>query len=117
MRRVRYEGEGRLDEMTQKVYGREGHEKLWGWFGLDRASFLIMPRVLMHEMPDEWQAKMAALLSEYDATFSNWPDDWGCRAQLTINGHLAPTPRWLVNYRHPDRKEIDRLREKGDSTG
>lgn len=92
----------------------EGREALWGWFGLDRASFLILPRVLMHDMPDEWQAKMAELLTEYDEAYPNWPDGWGCRAQLTVDGKLAAMPPWLMNYRHPDRAQIDGLREKGD---
>ena len=46
-----------------------GYEKLWQWFGSSRASFLVIPRVLMHEMPDEWQSKMADLLDEYDNAF------------------------------------------------
>lgn len=96
--------------MTGATVEIEGREKLWNWFGLDRASFLIIPRVLLHEMPDEWQSKLADLLNEYDQTFSNWPDDWGCRAQLTSNGKLTPTPSWLLDYRHPDREQINQLR-------
>lgn len=41
--------------------GGPGYDALWGWFGLSRASFLVLPRVLMHEMPDDWQLRMAAL--------------------------------------------------------
>jgi len=69
-----------------------------------------MPRVLMHEMPDEWQGKMAALLNEYDATFANWPSGWGVRAQLTNNGKMQAMPEWLTNYRHPDRAAIAKIR-------
>ncbi len=87
-----------------------GHDKLWGWFGLSYSSFLIMPRVLMHEMPDEWQGKMADLLDEYDSTFRNWPDGMGSRAQVTMNGKLAKTPDWLINYRHPDIASIEDLK-------
>lgn len=32
-----------------------GENALWLWFGLSRASWLTLPRVLMHEMPDEWR--------------------------------------------------------------
>lgn len=87
-----------------------GSDALWTWFGLDRASFLIMPRVLMHEMPDEWQGKMAALLEEYDAAFNRWPEGWGVRAQLTSNGKMIAAPKWLLNYRHPDQHAINSLR-------
>lgn len=34
-----------------------GKEKLWQWFSLSYAAWLTLPRVLMHEMPDEWQRK------------------------------------------------------------
>lgn len=84
----------------------DGREKLWGWFGLSYAAFLTLPRVLMHEMPDEWQRKMADLLREYDETFPNWPDGQGSRVQLTINGKMVKMPEWLKDYRHPDSAEI-----------
>ncbi len=89
---------------------REGHEKLWTWFGLDRASFLTMPRVLMHEMPDDWQGKMADLLAEYDAAFPNQPDI-GTRVQCVRRKKLTKFPDWVLNYRHPDRAAISELRQ------
>jgi len=85
----------------------EGRERLWGWFGLDRASFLTLPRVLMHEMPDEWQKKMAALLEEYDEVFNNQPNI-GSKVFITdLNGRLIKTPSWLLNYRHPNKELIE----------
>lgn len=89
----------------------EGHDRLWGWFSLSYASFLTLPRVLMHAMPDEWQAKMAELLEQYDDAFPNRPD-FGTRVQVTVAGKLVQTPGWLINYRHPDLGMIDRLRGK-----
>lgn len=91
-----------------------GREQLWGWFELSYASFLTIPRVLMHEMPDDWQGKMADLLEEYSATFPNWPDGVSTRVQYTMNNHLAPMPAWLTDYRHPNnhaaREAINALR-------
>ena len=73
----------------------EGREKLWLWFELSYASFLTLPRVLMHEMPDEWQGKMADLLNEYSEAFPNQPDI-GSRVQITdMSGKLIPCPEWL----------------------
>lgn len=95
--------------MSAAMPDRQGYDRLWGWFSLSYASFLTLPRVLMHEMPDEWQGKMADLLDEYDATFPNTPDI-GTRVQITVNGKLARTPAWLINYRHPDRSTIDACR-------
>lgn len=85
---------------------------LWGWFGLSYASFLTLPRVLMHEMPEEWQDKMAALLNEYNETYPNQPDI-GTRVQATRNGKLAKFPAYLLNYRRPQRAKIAELRIQG----
>ena len=90
---------------------RSGYDALWLWFGLDRASFLVLPRILMHEMPDEWQAKMAALLAEYGDAFPNQPNI-GTRVQCTQRGKLVSWPDWMLNYRHPDHDEIDNLRSR-----
>ena len=63
----------------------------------------------MHEMPMKWQDKMAKLLNEYDETFPN-KLDIGSRVQITHKGNLIKTPKWLINYRHPNYKEIKKLR-------
>ncbi len=93
-----------------------GYERLWRWFGLSRASFCVMPRTLMQEMPDEWQGRMAALLEEYDATY----DQEGlprCRVvPLSARGRFMRWPDWLVQYRHPDVERIE-LAKKGRSAG
>lgn len=88
----------------------EGYQKLWGWFGLSYASFCVMPRALMHEMPDEWQSKMADLLEEYDATFdtSELPN---CKVMAVGDkGKFASWPEWLVAYRRPNVDRINELR-------
>lgn len=88
----------------------EGREKLWGWFGLSRASFLTLPRVLMHAMPDEWQGKMADLLEEYENEFCNQAELPGSRVQAVRGNKLVSWPEWLLNYRRPDKAEIDMVR-------
>jgi hypothetical protein len=80
------------------------------WFGLSYSTFAVMPRVLMESMPDEWQAKMAELLHDFTDTWRGWPEGSGCRVQYTLHGKLARTPEWMLNYRHPDYEQIDRLR-------
>lgn len=90
----------------------KGYEKLWGWFGLSRASFLTLPRTLMHEMPDEWQAKMADLLEEYDATFDR-SAFYDCKVMAVgENGKFTSWPEWLLQYRRPDVDRIDAIRAK-----
>ncbi len=87
-----------------------GYNRLWGWFRLSYASWLTMPRVLMHEMPDEWQYKMAALLEEYDDTWK-WPEDFPSSYVTARSGRkFTSWPEWLLRYRHPDRAMIDSMR-------
>lgn len=88
----------------------EVSDKLSYWWELSYASFLTLPRVLMEAMPTEWQDKMADLLNEYNAAFPNQPDI-GTQVRITDRGgRLIPCPDWLKNYRHPDVKEIEKLR-------
>jgi hypothetical protein len=89
----------------------DGKERLWGWFELSYASFLVIPRVLMHSMPDDWQNQMASLLEEYQDTFPNQPDI-GTRVQATKNGKLTKMPEFLKNYRHPDHRAIEKIKGK-----
>ena len=80
-------------------------QRLWGWFGLSYASFLTLPRVLMHAMPSEWQNRMCDLLEEYDAANPN-PPELGTRVQVTRDGKMCTMPEWLINYRRPDYAKI-----------
>ena len=84
-------------------------DALQTWFNLSYASWLTLPRVMMEAMPLIWQDKMGALLHEFSAAFPNQPDI-GTRVQITERGKLIPVPDWLVNYRHPDREAISKLR-------
>lgn len=90
-----------------------GHDALWGWFGLSYASWLTLPRVLMHEMPDDWQARMAQLLAEYDEAWSI-PEQYQCETMVSAkrNGKFVRLPSLLLNYRHPRNTEINRMRAK-----
>jgi hypothetical protein len=92
-------------QTTPDVTDRPGYDALWLWFGLSYASFLTLPRVLMHEMPDEWQARMAALLAEYDATFdtSELPNT---TVRAVREGKLVEMPEFPKKYRRPEYDEI-----------
>ena len=86
------------------------NHELSTWFSLSYASWLTLPRVLMEDMPDEWQSKMAALLNEYEVAYPNHPD-MGTRVLVTdLDKKLIKTPGWLVNYRRPDRAQIAAMR-------
>lgn len=85
-------------------------EALEYYFGLSYASWLVLPRVFMAAMPEEWRIKMAALLNEFDETwvFPGTIGEW--QVQHRVDGKFARIPEWLSNYRHPDRATIDSMR-------
>lgn len=89
-----------------------GKERLWNWFGLSHASFLVLPRVLMQEMPDEWQDKMTTLLDEFNNAFTNLePNECQFAVRsVNLNGRLVKLPEWLKNYRHPDQERIKEVK-------
>lgn len=81
------------------------------WFGLSYATWLTLPRSMMHEMPEEWQQKMADLLFEWDETWdsSSTPSPFVIARK---DNRFTKWPAWLLNYRHPDKDQINKLREK-----
>jgi len=93
----------------EPVVMRDGYYRLWDWFGLSRASWLTMPRVMMHEMPDEWQNKMAELCEEWDEAWdsSDMPEP---SVSAKEGNRFTRWPGWLLNYRHPDKAQIKALR-------
>lgn len=103
------EASEQVEETPDTIHYQDADLQLW--FGLSYASFLVLPRVLMEAMPEEWQSKIAALLIEYDEAFPNQPDI-STRVQITQNGKLIKTPAWLINYRRPDKEAIDKLRSE-----
>lgn len=93
---------------------RDGYYALWEWFGCSRASWVTLPRVLMHEMPDYWQERMADLLKEFDSEFPNWCGDLAFYVQARKaqgNGRLTSVPYALCDYRYPRWDEIDEMRK------
>jgi hypothetical protein len=88
-----------------RILDQPGYNALWGWFGLSYATFLTLPRVLMHEMPDEWQGRMAKLLEEFTEEFPNT-----LAGQTQVRRTKGAWPAWLLNYRHPDRSAIEQAR-------
>lgn len=97
---------------------REGRERLWLWFSLSRATWLTLPRSLMHEMPDEWQFKMAELLEQWDDTWNSdeMPEPY---VSARKNNKFTNWPDWLLNYRHPNKHEINLLKkhQTGEQNG
>lgn len=90
-----------------------GYDQLWGWFGLSRSAYAVLPRVMMHAMPDDWQARFAELMDEWDDHWPNQPDITA-HVQIKQNNRFISTPPWLLNYRHPDHNQLNAMRGKGE---
>ena len=99
--------------MESQITDTQGQHELDCWFSLSYSSFAVMPRVLMDAMSDEWKLKMAKLLQEYDETF-NWSNVEidGSRVQALKDGKLAKMPKWLLDYRRPDKYKIESMMVK-----
>jgi hypothetical protein len=90
------------------------NDRLHTWFGLSRASFLTLPRVLMQEMPNEWQEKMAELLEQYEETFNT--SEIGVHGTKVMavdeSNKFIKMPEDILNYRHPNKHFINGLKSK-----
>ncbi|HCF2079478.1 TPA: hypothetical protein NH997_006236 [Pseudomonas aeruginosa] len=90
-----------------------GYDQLWAWFGLSRSAYAVLPRVMMHAMPDEWQGRFAELMDEWDDHWPNQPDITA-HVQIKQNNRFISTPPWLLNYRHPDHNQLNAMRGKDE---
>jgi hypothetical protein len=93
---------GKVFDMVGKM------NKLNGYFGLSYAGWLTIPRVMLQEMPEEWQNKFVDLLDQYDKTFSSQPaieTEVSCK----VKGKYIKQPAWL-DYRHTDHETINAMR-------
>ncbi|MBH9312204.1 hypothetical protein I5K71_14470 [Pseudomonas aeruginosa] len=90
-----------------------GYDQLWAWFGLSRSAYAVLPRVMMHAMPDEWQGRFAELMDEWDDHWPNQPDITA-HVQIKQNNRFISTPPWLLDYRHPDHNQLNAMRGKDE---
>lgn len=87
------------------------------YFGLSYASWLVLPRLSLQEMPFTWQAKMVALLEEAEALGMPVPD--GLYVMRRMNRRFVPNNHWN-NYRrgttayaeHIDKEMLDASRTR-----
>ncbi|HCF3422431.1 TPA: hypothetical protein NIC12_003887 [Pseudomonas aeruginosa] len=98
---------------AQGVQEYSGYDQLWAWFGLSRSAYAVLPRVMMHAMPDDWQRRFAELMDEWDDHWPNQPDI-NARVHITQNGLYISTPKWLLDYRHPDHNQLNAMRGKDE---
>lgn len=91
--------------MEKRYIRREG--PINNAFGLTYASFVVLPRTVLMDMPIEWQEKFIELMDELNDTF-----DYEEKLQMDIevsvkkNNKYAKMPEWIYKYRHPQHKDI-----------
>jgi hypothetical protein len=94
--------------MTQKINTESPVHDL---FGLSYAKWLVLPRVIMEQMPVDWQRKIVELLEELDETYDWLPEDASIFVTMRDKkGKIVKLPEHLCNYRHPDFQAIDALK-------
>ena len=86
--------------------------KITNYFGLSYTSWLVMPRVLLEEMPIKWQEKMTKILDEFDEVFDRdklWKDGYPfIRMKSHDTGKFVSLQLTkLPHYRHPQKNEVN----------
>jgi hypothetical protein len=58
-------------------------EAIHAYFGLSYANYLVVPRVVLQSMPDEWQVQFVALLEEMTSLLgTEWEPKAGYRVHV-----------------------------------
>lgn len=96
-------------------FEKAGPKELQRWFGLSRASWLSLPRVLMEAMPERWQADMAQLLNQLDKEFPGSPLTKNHGLEFTVQakqkGKFIRLPEALTNYQNPAKHVLQQWRQ------
>ena len=93
------------------VSAQEAPAPLDNWWQEDTASWLVLPRTLMAEMPDDWQTRMDALLDEWNDTWNMPPYEPTVSLRNTRTGRFAPLPDYLTDWVNPRTQEVESLRK------
>ena len=85
--------------MIREQDGQYVEPPIHAWFGLTYASYLVVPRSVLQEMPVEWQEKLVALMEELqDSVDQEKVDDNYTVSLRRPDGRFAKDP--LCQYRH-----------------
>lgn len=77
------------------------------WFGLTYASYLVLPRSLLQEMPTDWQAKFVGLLHEMEREFPGHDGKYEVHVRGESKRYESDP---LSDYRRPDAAAIAKAR-------
>lgn len=88
--------------LDPRISPRNANGPVWDWFPA-RTPFLVLPRIALQEMPEEWQARFVALLKEAEDMGVVTPDFSICKRDA--RGRLMKVPEAWCNYRHGTLRE------------
>jgi len=95
------------ENMDEKYRYYQG--PVWGWFSLTYASYAVLPRAVICEMPIEWQKKFVALMDEVSDTLE-WDEPNSYTVQIRDKkGRFTYDP--LCSYKYPPANAV---RKKGN---
>ena len=81
-------------------------------FGLTYASWFVVPRVILQEMPVEWQKRFLELMDEMNQEF-DWEPDCTMEIVFRKRGKYIKVPKYYRNYRRPDFGWLELIKERG----
>lgn len=87
-------------------------------FNLTYASWLILPRTLLMDMPTQWQEKFVKLLDEYNESVADLAPDYELQlyVQAKQSGKFTKLPDIYCNYRNPQHMDVCDIRCFSQST-
>lgn len=71
----------------------------WDYFGLSRASWLVLPRIALQSMPIEWQERFFALVHEMEEAVV-YPEEYTGEFAVTMLKERKFASNCLPPYRH-----------------
>lgn len=84
-------------KLSPRISSSNSDGPIHAWFGLTYAGFLILPRVMLQEMPRSWQTRLVALLAEAEELGVRTPAF--CASRKGDNGKYRAVGRHWCNYR------------------
>lgn len=92
-------------DFDQRRCDQDVHEA----FGLSYASYLVVPRTLLEEMPAVWQHALTGLLEEFNAAFPGLRDEYAVFKRGDRGRYVADP---LRRYRYPDHVAVEEARKQ-----
>jgi hypothetical protein len=94
--------------MTHEFQADFCAEDVHGAFGLSYASYLVVRRSLLQEMPAEWQHRLVELMDQFHEAFPEGDAEFAVFLRDPATRRFARD--CLRDYRHPDPLAIARAR-------